>query len=55
MWGGEMLAIEEVFNSIGVKAEIGEVRQIGGGLKGGREMIIVRLKDEELSKKGDLG
>ncbi|KAL6420868.1 hypothetical protein ACFW04_014384 [Cataglyphis niger] len=45
--GRRKVAVEELLGSIGVKAEIEEVRKIGGDGKGGRQMIIVRLKNEE--------
>lgn len=48
--GRRRIAIEEVFASIGVKVEIEGVKRIGGVLEGGREMILVRLKDEEQKK-----
>ncbi|KAL6420507.1 hypothetical protein ACFW04_013842 [Cataglyphis niger] len=40
------VAVEELFDSIGVKAQIEEVRKIGGGIEGGREMMM-RLKNED--------
>ncbi|KAL6418196.1 hypothetical protein ACFW04_012285 [Cataglyphis niger] len=45
--GRRRVAVEELFDSIGVKAEIEEVRKIGGGIEGGREMMVVRLKNED--------
>ncbi|KAL6417393.1 hypothetical protein ACFW04_012785 [Cataglyphis niger] len=39
--------VEELFDSIGIKAEIEEVRKIGGSVEEGREMIVVRLKNED--------
>ncbi|KAL6419267.1 hypothetical protein ACFW04_013996 [Cataglyphis niger] len=40
-------AVEELFDSIGIKAEIEEVRKIGGSVEEGREMMVVRLKNED--------
>ncbi|KAL6419615.1 hypothetical protein ACFW04_013703 [Cataglyphis niger] len=40
-------AVEELFDSIGIKAEIEEVRKIGGSVEKGREMMVVRLKNED--------
>ncbi|KAL6421643.1 hypothetical protein ACFW04_014561 [Cataglyphis niger] len=45
--GRRRVAVEELFDNIGVKAKIEEVRKIGGGLKKGREIIVVRLKSEK--------
>ncbi|KAL6420233.1 hypothetical protein ACFW04_014603 [Cataglyphis niger] len=49
--GRRRMAVEELFDSIGVKAEIEEVRKIGGGVEGGREMMVVRLKNENQRRK----
>ncbi|KAL6418757.1 hypothetical protein ACFW04_011804 [Cataglyphis niger] len=38
---------EELFDNIGVKEEIEEVRKIGGGVEGGSKMMVVRLKNED--------
>ncbi|KAL6421075.1 hypothetical protein ACFW04_013599 [Cataglyphis niger] len=45
--GRRRVAVEELFDNIGVKAEIEEMRKIGGGVERGREMMVVRLKNEE--------
>ncbi|KAL6416732.1 hypothetical protein ACFW04_013190 [Cataglyphis niger] len=45
--GEQRVAVEELFDSIGIKAEIEEVRKIGGSVEEGREMIVVRLKNED--------
>ncbi|KAL6419185.1 hypothetical protein ACFW04_014058 [Cataglyphis niger] len=45
--GRRRVAIKELSDSIRVKAEIVEVRKIGGGGEGGRKMVVVRLKSEE--------
>ncbi|KAL6417693.1 hypothetical protein ACFW04_012575 [Cataglyphis niger] len=45
--GEQRVAVEELFDSIGIKAEIEEVRKIGESVEEGREMIVVRLKNED--------
>ncbi|KAL6418362.1 hypothetical protein ACFW04_012184 [Cataglyphis niger] len=45
--GRRRVAVEELFDSIGIKAEIEEVRKIGGSVEKGREMMVVRLKNED--------
>ncbi|KAL6420239.1 hypothetical protein ACFW04_014609 [Cataglyphis niger] len=44
--GRKRAAVEELFGS-GVKAEIEEMRKIGGSIEGGKEMMVVRLKNED--------
>ncbi|KAL6419328.1 hypothetical protein ACFW04_013912 [Cataglyphis niger] len=48
--GRRRMAVEELFDNIGVKAKIEEVRKIGGDVEGGREMVVVRLKNEDQRK-----
>ncbi|KAL6433513.1 hypothetical protein ACFW04_006543 [Cataglyphis niger] len=50
--GRRRMAVEELFDSIGIKAEIEEMRKIGGSVEEGREMMV-RLKNED-QKKRDL-
>ncbi|KAL6416457.1 hypothetical protein ACFW04_011849 [Cataglyphis niger] len=45
--GRRRAAVEELFGSIGVKAEIKEVRKICGGIEGRRKMMIVMLENED--------
>ncbi|KAL6416393.1 hypothetical protein ACFW04_011573 [Cataglyphis niger] len=45
--GKRRVAVEELFDSIGIKAEIEEVRKIGGSVEEGREMMVIRLKNED--------
>ncbi|KAL6417641.1 hypothetical protein ACFW04_012599 [Cataglyphis niger] len=45
--GRRRVAVEELFDSIGIKAEIEEVRKIGGSVEEGREMMVIRLKNED--------
>ncbi|KAL6421352.1 hypothetical protein ACFW04_014689 [Cataglyphis niger] len=45
--GRRRVAVEELFDSIGIKVEIEEVRKIGGSVEEGREMMVVRLKNED--------
>ncbi|KAL6417092.1 hypothetical protein ACFW04_012988 [Cataglyphis niger] len=45
--GRRRVAVEELFDSIGIKAEIEEVRKIGGNVEEGREMMVIRLKNED--------
>ncbi|KAL6417325.1 hypothetical protein ACFW04_014576 [Cataglyphis niger] len=40
-------AVEELFDNIGIKAEIKEVRKIGESVEEGREMMVVTLKNED--------
>ncbi|KAL6431940.1 hypothetical protein ACFW04_007397 [Cataglyphis niger] len=46
--GRRRMAVEELFDNIEVKAEIEEVRKID--VEGGREMMVVRLKNEDQSR-----
>ncbi|KAL6419708.1 hypothetical protein ACFW04_013672 [Cataglyphis niger] len=45
--GRKRVAVEKLFDSIEIKAEIEEVRKIGGSVEEGREMMVVRLKNED--------
>ncbi|KAL6416607.1 hypothetical protein ACFW04_011364 [Cataglyphis niger] len=45
--GRRRVAMEELFDSIGIKAEIEEVRKIGGSVEEEREMMVIRLKNED--------
>ncbi|KAL6418378.1 hypothetical protein ACFW04_012164 [Cataglyphis niger] len=45
--GRRRVAVEKLFESIEIKSEIEEVRKIVGGVEGGREMVVVKLKSEE--------
>lgn len=43
-------AVEEILETIGVKAEVKEVKRVGNRIVEGREMVMVRLAKEEQKK-----
>lgn len=45
--GKRRKAVEEVLRKIGVEIEMGEIKRIGGDREKGREMVMVKLGNEE--------